>query len=375
MIDTMDLEQYIDYSVRNDIFNAVNRLIKMRNIPGHTKSLHLSGDGRRFRKTSSILITASFADYGIQEFGLCCDRYPLNEGTGKVICRHYIRMTIKPASFLYPYNPYALSRSGDMDEAERGVNRFIEELNRCIGYELLQPAVEWRVTRVDYAYQFSDPYYMAYLVMFKKECPKQKSRVYLVAGEKSFPAEIRYWNKNICFHVYDKTRELLEKHDYVDRKTTDGSHMLRFEIQCKGRCLSSIAHKYGLGQTNICNLWNPKIADMKIRNAINKCIGKDDFYNLSSAREVLSQYFTDRKVRDMVDFIRPGAYPKTKGNRLVDLYAEQFGLDKKHVKNNFLPSFHKAGVNIRILPDAWGIDHLVNPVKILGLEKGMMLGD
>jgi hypothetical protein len=70
----------------------------------------------------------------------------------------------------------------------------------------------------------------------------------------------------------------------------------------------------------------------------------------------------------MVEFMRPGAYPKTKGNRLVALYAERFGLDETHVKNNFLPYFHKAGVNIRVLPDNWKIDHLVNPVKLLGLD-------
>ena len=116
---------------------------------------------------------------------------------------------------------------------------------------------------------------------------------------------------------------------------------------------------------DIYSVWNPAIADMKVRNAISRIIGTEDFYSLANAREILSQYFSERKVRDMVEFMRPGAYPKTKGNKLAALYADRIGLGKKQVKKKFLPYFHKAGVNFRVLPDAWGIDHLVNPVKIL----------
>ena len=368
MIDTIDFELFINFSDRLKVKAGVNNFIKKRNVPGHAKPLHPPNNNRHVKNGSSLLITASFADLGIQEFALCCDRYLLDEGTATVIYRHYVRMTVKPAIFLYPDDPYALSKADDLDSTEHEINRFINELNRFTGYELLPPIAEWRVTRIDYAYQFRAPYYPAYLLLFKKERPKRDSKVYYpVAGMGAFPAEVRYWNGSVNFHVYDKTLELLEKHGYRDHKNTDGSHVLRFEIQCKDRCLSGIVYKYGLGQSNIRNLWEPKIADMKIRNAIKKVIGTDDFYSLSGAWEILSQHYNDRKVLSMVEFIRPGAYPKTKGNRLAALYAERFGLDEKQVKYRFIPSFHDAGVNIRILPDKWGIDYLVNPVKILGL--------
>lgn len=366
MIDTIDVVLDVNDFKYTKIKAGVNRFIKKRDIPGHVKLLHPPTNKRGGAK----LVTSGFTDLGIQEFALCHDQYLLNEGTADVIYRYYVRMTIKPANFLYPNNPYALSKFEDLDRTEHEINRFIKDLNRNIGYELLPPVMGWRVNRIDYAYQFRDSQYPAYLLLFKKERPKLDSKVYYpVSGAELIPAEVRYWNRNINFHVYDKTLELWEKHDYFDRKAAGGRHMLRFEIQCKGRCLSSIVHKYQLGKGSIRNLWNQKIADMKIHNAIKKIIGTDDFYNLSSAREILSQHFIDRKVMDMVDFIRPGAYPNTKGNKLPALYAKRFGLDETHVKNNFLPSFHKAGVNIRILPDAWGIDHLVNPVKILGLDN------
>lgn len=370
MVDTIDFELYIDFFERSKVKTGVNKLIKKRNIPGHAKPLHPPDDKGRARKAGSLLITASFADLGIQEFALCCDRYLLDEGTVTVICRHFVRMTVKPANFLYPDDPYALSKSGDLDSTEDEINRFISELNRHIGYNLLPPVIKWRVTRIDYAYQFGSQNYPVYLLLFKKERPRRGSMVYYpAAGLELVPAEVRYWNGNVNFHVYDKTLELWEKYGWRDSKTTHGSHVLRFEIQCKGRCLSSIVHRYKMARSNIRNFWKPYIADMKIRNAIKKVIGTEDFYSLSNAQQILSQHFTGRKVQDMVDFMRPGAYPKTKGNKLPALYAKRFGLDEKRVKNNFLSNFHEAGVNIRILPDAWGIDYLVNPVKVLGLDN------
>lgn len=160
----------------------------------------------------------------------------------------------------------------------------------------------------------------------------------------------------------------MEKYGYYD-EAHQNRHVLRFEIQCKGRSISSIVHRHHLDCANIYSLWNPEIADMKVRNAIRKLIGKDDFYNLANAREILSRYYTEKKVQDMAEFMRPGAYPKTKGNRLVALYSERFGLAEKQVEKKFIPDFYKAGVNFRVLPDKWGIDHLINPVKLLGLEK------
>lgn len=365
MVDTFDCKWNIDYFQWPKITNGVNRFIKKRNIPGHTKMLHPPDK----KMGNQVLVTASFTDLGIQEFALCRNQYPLNEGTADAVYLHYIQMTVKPANFLYPDDPYALSKFDDLYRTECEVNRFIDDLNMHIGYRLLPPIINWRATRFDYACQFSSPDYLAYLFLFKKERPKRDSKVYYVTGMEQVPAEVRYWNGHINFHVYDKTVELWEKYGYCDNASYSGNHVLRFENQCKGRCLSSIVHKAGLGQCGIRSLWIPEIAGMKIRNAIKKIIGTEDFYSLSGAQQVLSQHYSERKVRDMVEFMRPGAYPKTKGNRLAALYAERLGLDKTRVKNNFLPYFHRAGVNIRVLPDDWKIDHLVNPVKLLGLDS------
>lgn len=363
MIDTIDFKLRIDYSLRSRIIRGVNRFIKKRNVPGHGKMLHPPN-----KNNARELVTASFTDMGIQEFAVCCDQYPLDLGTLNIIRSHYIRLTVKPANVLYPDDPYALSRADDLDRTAQIIDLFISEVNHYLGYPVLPSITGWRVTRIDYAYQFASPYYPAYLLLFKKECPVKHSRIYYRIGYDDCPAEVRYWNGNINFHVYDKTIHLLEKYGYYD-ETCQKAHVLRIEIQCKSPSISSLVYRNNLAGTDICSVWDPSIAGMKVCNAIRRFIGTEDFYSLANARETLSQYFSERKVQDMVEFMRPGAYPKTKGNRLVALYAERFGLEKYQVEKNFLPYFHKAGVNIRILPDKWGMDYLANPLKLLGLDR------
>lgn len=361
MIDTIDFKLDIDFSLRLRIIRGVNKFIKKRNISGHGKLLHPPD-----KNNTRELVTASFTDKGIQEFAVCCDQYPLDAGTANIIFKHYVRLTVKPANVLYPDDRYALSRADDLDRSEQIIDLFISEVNQYMGYPVLPPITDWRVTRIDYAYQVASPYSLTYLLLFKKERPVKKSKVYYCIGCNERPAEIRYWNGNINFHVYDKTVHLWEKYRYYD-EINQNHHVLRFEIQCKGRSISSLVHRNHLGGADICSLWNPEIADMKVRNAIKGVIGCEDFYNLANARKVLGRHFSERKVQDMMEFMEPGVYPKTKGKKLAALYAERFGLEKSQVKNKFLPYFHKAGVNVRALPDKWGIDHLVNPVKLLGL--------
>ncbi len=364
MIDTIDLKYYIDCTEYPTVVRGANRFIRKRNIPGHKKMLHPSE-----RKDGRKIVTASFGDMGIQEFAVCCDQYLMNDGSDILASDYYVRITARPAVVLYPEDPCALCGEDDLDRAEQEINRFIGELNQHIGYRLLPPAGEWRVTRIDYARQFRSPDYLAYLLLLKKECPVKKSRVYSALCTEKIPAEIRYWNGSITFHVYDKTVQLWEKFGYCCDGPPGSGHLLRFEDQCRGRCISGIIYKLGMDRATIRTLWDSDIADMKIRNAIRKVIGIEDFYSLSNACRVLSEQFSERKVRDMAEFMRPGAYPKTKGNKLVSLYAERSGLSENQVKRNFIPYFHKAGVNIRILPDKWGMDYLANPLKLLGLDR------
>ncbi len=366
MLDTLDCKLYTGYEQIIRICNGVNSMIESRNIYRHTKKLHPPKENPcKYKKER---ITASLCDKGIQEFAVGYDRYPLNDEETKFSYHNYVRMTIKPAVFLYPHDPYALSQADDVERVERELNRFINELNHYIGDSLLPPIIKWKITRVDYAYQFQSPNYWYYLLLFKKERPEKNSAVYF-GNTKTFPSEIRYWNKNICFHVYDKTTHLLENYGVSIDEAHYDNHELRFEVQCMYPCLSSIVYENEMKSSSIRTLWNQDIAQMKVRNAINKVIGTCDFYDRYTAKRILSQHYSDGKVQDMLAFLAPGVYSKTKGKILPKLYAKHFGNKEEHVKKNFLPYFQKAGVNIRLLPNKWGIVHLENPINILGLGK------
>lgn len=221
-------------------------------------------------------------------------------------------------------------------------------------YYNIPAAVFWRVSRIDYAYDFFTPYYSEYIKLLRKGCDnfmdeKNSSSVYIP-------------NKNININFYDKSAK-----EGTDEQKI---HNIRIEVQCKNGYLHHLEIKNKWVRSNIYYLWDDKIADNIIQYELEQLVGSGDFYSLKEAGKIFEEHLSPIKAEKLSDTLKISLNPQVKLTRIPELYSYAKSSPDKlvtpvYVKRKLLPELNHLEVSPLAIPEVWHIDHLPNPWKLL----------
>ncbi len=333
MIDTLKLETPL-WSV-NQFYELQNAIIK---IFGETdKKHHLQKCEDECNQHQTVWSTAGFYPHGVLQLSVRHKFYP---DSISVIAKY------KPAIILHDVNSEtALSKMTDYEPAVVLFNDFVDIINSQLDSYRLPPAIFWDVTRVDYAYQFTTPFYEPLLYILNKG--------FAIAKNLGYKTSAYYVNTCRNINIYDKTVE-------QNPSTSEEEHLLRFEVQCKRKSLNHIAERYQWERISIFHVWNENIAKDTVVNTVKMLVGQYDFFNLDMAEEVVRNTYRTKKADNILHFLKKTRYNKAKLKNLLSKKMD--GYSKDYIRRSVRPALNKAGIAPVLIPDRYHISILENPI-------------
>ena len=337
MLDTFMVKIKLNANQRFLIFKAVNTFVKET---GSKSCLYLKKD----KNHCKWYVTAAFNNKGILELAIEDYWYPGNQGS-------LLYLKCKPAQVLHFGDVYALSDYNDYKESARLVDAFITRLNQYMPEEPLGSLAEWKVHRIDYAYQFMTEEYDLYMTLMQKGCPNQgniyRDSIYI---------------KKSKYHInfYNKTKKL-------ERDET--SHVLRFEVQCNADYLYKMRAEERIQGLSLRDLWKEEIAVEIVKKKMIKLIGYGDFYSFEAARHVLQDATNIRycEKEAIIMLMRLSLHPLTNKDLIWEEFACAGGLEK--VDNKFRKRIEhlqkRLNINLIAIPEGNKITKLLNPVRAI----------
>lgn len=345
MIDTFELYIKVTKEQKLVLRGAIDKCIEDINIVSSRKSKIMHWE-------NGALKTAAFKRYGILEVKLVL----ANEGEYH---RYWLMLKVKPAMVLHPEDIYALSNESDLFFYKDIFRGFVRAINDFVNYDhmILPDDIScWELRRIDYAFQFNTAYYTEYLYLFKKVAKQEKKRMY----KNSLYIQRDSYNVNF----YDKTQKYIMSYAWEERPD---EHIIRMEIQCKRSYILMMQKKYQLDTISIDKLWKRKIARDVVLEKVNKFIKDGDYFDKISSKELLDNMYGQAKVQKLMSLLSCSLHNSTLLENIPLLFSVVTGgkISEKQIKRNLVPALTKAGVNPLLLPEAWGINRLPNPKKLI----------
>lgn len=336
MIDTLNLEtQLLYYSQITELLKAVKEIIGEDDVKHH-----LLKKEKRCSQNQNVWSTAGFSSKGVLELSIKHKFYP--QSINLVI-------KFKPAKLINAgQSKIALCGIDDYTNVVAGFDSFIRTINSHLHSFQLPPVIYWDVTRIDYALQYSTPYYELLLYILNKGAA--------MADNLGYKTSAYYVNTCRNINIYDKT--LQQKLPAID-----GEHLLRFEVQLKRNALKHMAEKYQWDRISIFHVWNDQIAKETVINAVKMLIGKHDFFNLCTAEEIVRSNFNSQKAENILCFLKKTRYNKAK---LKSLFSGTIdGYSPEYIRRSIRPALNKVGIAPILIPDCYHIGILENPITVL----------
>ena len=207
-----------------------------------------------------------------------------------------IQFTIKPARFIVWDSYLRLADCNrDYKVVEEIFNHIISYINNIAGNSLLPQLLDWKVYRIDYAFDIETPDVQKYINLFKCGFVPKGFR-----HHKDYETSIYMTSKNCRINFYDKLAQLRSKYELTDEKIkAELKHLpegiLRLEIQCDNKKIQQIKEKYKLPKSSIEYLWDEKIAFDIISHYIKAIVGEEDCYSREETLQKLkAEYGTGR---------------------------------------------------------------------------------
>lgn len=337
MLDTFMVKIKLTTNQRNLIYNAVNAFVKET---GSKSCLYL----KKAKKHCRWYVTAAFNDKGILELAIEDYWYPGNRGS-------ILYLKCKPAQVLHFGEVYALSDYIDYAGSACLVDAFITRLNQYMPEEHLEPLAEWKVHRIDYAYQFRTEEYDLYMALMQKQCPNR---------ENCYSDSIYIKKSKYHINFYNKTKKL---------KRNETSHVLRFEVQCNADYLYKMRAEERIQGLSLRDLWKEEIAAEIVKKKMIKVIGYGDFYSVETAIPVLQEATNTRfcEKEAMIMLMRLSLHPLANKDLIWDEFALAGGLEEVDIKfRKRIEHLQKRlNINLVAIPESIKITKLLNPVKMI----------
>ena len=358
MIDTCTIEHvFYEKKIYNDCYRIIDR------ISSEKYKMRLHTKNRKAKRVSYI--TMAFKYFGFLEIKFF--KYEFG---------YAIRILLKPSCLLYPGSELHLSSNGDFSEIRKRFNAIITSINNEAGQEMLPFLENWKVMRIDYAFDIYTAYTGIYLRLF-----------HLGLTPKGFKAPQRYTtsfymkSKRTTYNFYDKIDQVKKKHAYKNSDIEKElgflpQGILRIEIQCKCKAISYMKKKYSLKNSSIYSLWNPLIAIDTLKSRIKAVIGKENFCLCKDSQWTLSRYYKKRTFDACMKVLHFMENNNFRGSlqTLREFYHDK---GKRSYFNTLIYKIRNAGVNPIPLDCSLGdksLDFLENPYYLVTLDEKMAQG-
>lgn len=271
MIDTVDVfYEFSSYTYYKACYQAVDKIAREKG----GQALHK--DGEKYQ-------TTALANLGVLNIKLF---------RGK--CRYCCYMFLQPARLIYPGSHLRLAIPDDFPEILRRLNEIIADINRLASFQVLPSIEEWRVSRIDYAFDIETPYVAEYLRLFKAGFVPAG-----FSGPKPYESSYYLTSTNGNINFYNKLLQVKEKYGLSDEDIIKELNylpegVLRLEFQCHNRWLQHLKKSCSLFDTTFLFLFNPKLACKELKSRVASIIGKAPFFPYDVAVNILSSNYKNR---------------------------------------------------------------------------------
>lgn len=193
-------------------------------------------------------------------------------------------MKLQPIRLFRENELVELCRFEDYFSVEKSFNEFWREI---IGSEGDLPDfvkfANWKVSRIDYAFQFKTPYLQTYLDLL------QRGRVDKYFTEREYETSVYATANTVNLNFYDKYAQVQNKSYLKASEIEAARNVLRLEVQCKADYLQKLRKKFKLAGISVRDFWNVDIAEHVLRYRIKMLVGDRDFYRLDEAERKLKE--------------------------------------------------------------------------------------
>lgn len=347
MIDTIEMEcQFLkeDFKV---VVKAINTLAKDVNRSVLKKDIKCSSDKVKIYKTKA-LVKFGFTQIKILKY------YNSFESN-----LYHIELIYKPAQIIYPDNLYALSGEKDYETACLGFNNFIDRINALLTGDFKLPYINnWKVTRVDYAFQFTTDFPELYIYVFKRANLPLKAFAY--------DSSLYYRNKSTTVNFYDKTKQLVEK-GLLSLEALNSKHKIRIEVQCGKKYLSKVKSKkmQTKGVVTLKNVWKMKFAYNILLEKLIQLFGNGDFCSMKVAKEIIESKFKG-KAQKLVNLLKLSE--KYTLETIFDFYDTLYNTKPGYAKKQLRRELSALNINTILLPSSSSVNVLIHPLVKLKEE-------
>ena len=262
MIDTMMIKLKLDKEVFRRLFDFVNEFL-------------LASDLGKlwFDKNAKRYVTTKLAKHGFLEIAFHKTKF-----------KWYLEVKLQPIRLFRENEIVELCRFEDYYLVESGFNEFWSDV---IGCESVLPDFmsfsNWKVNRIDYAFQFRTPYLQTYLDLL------QRGRIDKYFTEHEYKTSVYATANTVNLNFYDKYAQLKGKTYLKNSDIESAKNLLRLEVQCKTDYLQKLKKKFGLDEMNVREFWDVNIAQHVLTYRIKTLVGELDFYRLDVANKKLSE--------------------------------------------------------------------------------------
>lgn len=351
MIDTIGFDYTFSIENFEILIDAINGLASLNN---KKKLSELTIGKISKNKKQKIYSTSAFIQYGFTKVQIIKNYNNFEYGL------YHLQLVYKLAQVIYS-NPYALSSSTDLNEACDNFNAFIDVLNSTMDNSFNLPYIsEWKVIRIDYAFQFTTPYAELYTWIFH--------RSNLPAKEDKYKTSLYYGNKSTTINFYDKTYQLIEN-DLLPANMLKNPHIIRLEVQCKKKYLARIKAT-GSDFLSIYDVWNPKVAYTILSQKLIQLFGTGDFYRYDSAEEKINSLFKG-KAENILNLLLLSCTHTLED--IFSFYDQKYHHKPGYAKNQLRRLLSANGINTILLPDDSPVTCLAHPLKLLNDEYKKVL--
>ncbi|MBR3746389.1 MAG: hypothetical protein IKN27_05450 [Selenomonadaceae bacterium] len=260
MIDTMMIKLELDKATYKDFFDCVNAFLASRELG----VLWFNKAGKRY-------VTTKWSNRGFLELAF----HKTNFG-------RYLEVKLQPIRLLRENELVELCRFEDYFSVEESFNEFWREV---IGSEGDLPDfmkfANWKVSRIDYAFQFKTQYLRTYLDLL------QRGRIDNYFREQEYETSVYATANTVHLNFYDKYAQLQSKSYLQASEIESARNILRLEVQCKAEYLQKLRKRFKLDGISVRDFWDVDIAEHVLRYRIKMLVGERDFYRLDEAERKL----------------------------------------------------------------------------------------
>ena len=263
MIDTMMIKLKLNKEVFSKLFDFVNDFLEACDL------------GKLwFDKNAERYITTKLAKRGFLEIAFHKTKFIW-----------YLEVKLQPVRLFRENEIIELCRFEDYHLVETGFNEFWSDI---IGCETVLPDFmsfsNWKVGRIDYAFQFQTPYLQTYLDLL------QRGRINEYFTEHDYETSVYITANTVNLNFYDKYAQLKGKTYLKNSDIESAKNLLRLEVQCKSDYLQKLKKNFKLDEMNVREFWNVNIAEHVLTYRIKTLVGELDFYRFDVANKKLGEH-------------------------------------------------------------------------------------